>query len=374
MALGGLLVVAALAWLIFADGDDGGENSGQGAGATADPVFGLAADFTTEQLVDQVLLLGFDGTDGTAPFLAEARGRQLGGVLIRSENWFGIDQGRALVESVRTAGELGGPVPPLIVASQEGGPYRSFADLPPEQTELEIGDTGKAGAARNWAEETGEALREAGFDLNLFPVADVATLDAPIADRAFSDDPLIAAELTAAAVRGCIDAKLACAPLHFPGLGAASQDTTRGPATVSLDAAALSARDLEPFRAAFAVGAPAVVLSLAFYAAYDPVTPGALAEPVATGLLRDELGFEGVAIADDLGSGAVRFGYASGEAAVAAIAAGADMLEISSPRDQDEIREALIAAVGDGSLSRDRLFEAAGRVLELKRSQGLVEE
>ena len=117
-----------------------------------------------------------------------------------------------------------------------------------------------------------------------------------------------------------------------------------------------------------------MVLSLAVYAAYDPVTPGAFAEPVATGLLRDELGFEGVAIADDLGSGAVRSGYSSGEAAVAAIAAGADMLEISSPRDQDEIREALIAAVGDGSLSRDRLFEAAGRVLELKRSQGLVEK
>ena len=230
LALGGLLVVAALAWLIFAGGDDGGENERQGAGATADPVFGLAADFTTEQLVDQVLLLGFDGTDGTAPFLAEARGRQLGGVLIRSENWFGVDQGRALVESVRTAGELGGPVPPLIVASQEGGPYRSFADLPPEQTELEIGDTGKAGAARNWAEETGEALRAAGFDLNLFPVADVATLDSPIADRAFSDDPLLAAELTAAAVRGCSrrEARLRAAALPRPRRRLAGHESRPG--------------------------------------------------------------------------------------------------------------------------------------------------
>ena len=111
---------------------------------------------------------------------------------------------------------------------------------------------------------------------------------------------------TAAALRGCRDEGLACAPLHFPGLGAASQDTSRGPATVSLDAASLSSRDLEPFRAAFAEGAPAVVVSLAFYGAYDTITPGALAEPVATGLLRDELGFDGAAITDDLGSGAVR--------------------------------------------------------------------
>ncbi len=79
---------------------------------------------------------------------------------------------------------------------------------------------------------------------------------------------------------------------------------------------------------------PAVVLSLAFYAAYDPVTPAALSEPVATGLLRDQLGFSGVAITDDLGAGAVRSGYSVPKAAVAALAAGSDLIQIDSPVDQ----------------------------------------
>src|SRR4051794_6247345 len=152
-------------------------------------------------------------------------------------------------------------------------------------SELQIGNRGSSHVAEQWAQAGGEALRSAGVDLELFPVADVAPANSPLVERSFSDDPAVAARMTAAALRGCDHAGIACAPLHFPGLGAASQDTDQGPATVSLDAASLAKRDLSPFRAAFAEHAPAVVLSLAFYAAYDPVTPGALAPQVATNLL-----------------------------------------------------------------------------------------
>ncbi|MGH2987430.1 MAG: glycoside hydrolase family 3 N-terminal domain-containing protein, partial [Solirubrobacterales bacterium] len=177
----------------------------------------------------------------------------------------------------------------------------------------------------------------------------------------------------AAAILGCREAGVASAPLHFPGLGAASQDTSRGPATVGLDPESLAARDLVPFEAAFAERVPAVVLSLAIYTAYDPVTPGALAEPVVTGLLRERLGFEGVAITDDLGAGAVRAGHTVDEAAVEALAAGADLLQIGSPEDQVRVREGILAALESGELPEARLQEAAARVLELKLAQGLFE-
>jgi beta-N-acetylhexosaminidase len=333
----------------------------------------LSTQLSPDQLVDQVLLLGFDGTTkADTPILGVLAARQLGGVIVQPQNWTDAAQGAALTRALRAAGSTEARIPPLVVAAQEGGRYRSFGDLPPQLTELQIGDGGSIGSAEAWARDTGRALRANGFDLNLFPVADVATLDSPIADRAFSDDPAAAAQLTAAAVRGCRDAQIACAALHFPGLGAASQDTTEGPATVSLDPASLAARDLQAFQAAFAEHVPAVVLSLAFYAAYDPVTPGALAEPVATGLLRDELGFDGVAITDDLGSGAVRSDYSVAKAAVAAIAAGADMVQIDSPDEQGNVRDALLAALDSGELSEARLREAAGRVLELKRKLGLL--
>jgi beta-N-acetylhexosaminidase len=102
------------------------------------------------------------------------------------------------------------------------------------------------------------------------------------------------------------------------------------------------------------------------------VTPAALSESVATGLLRDQLAYDGLAITDDLGAGAIKAGYEVPEAAVTAIQAGADMLQIGSPDDQDGVREALLEAVRSGAISEDRLAEAAGRVLELKRSRGLL--
>ena len=121
--------------------------------------------------------------------------------------------------------------------------------------------TGPAGAA--WAGETATALGNAGFDLNLAPIADVSTLDSPLSDRAFSDDVRQVTAMTRASVRGCRDKEAVCATPYFPGLGAASQSTSEGPATVSLDIGSLEARDLAPFRAAINENVPGVVVSLA---------------------------------------------------------------------------------------------------------------
>ena len=375
-AIAVVLVLAATAglWLLlFRSDDEQTASEAEPEPALTGPVADLVAGLSPAQLADQVLLLGFEGTDAASPFLDQVRTRELGGVMVDRQNWLDSASGTALVGGIRAAGRRGDRIPPLIVTSQEGGPYRALADLPPVQTELEIGGTGSVAEAEDWATETSAALVAAGFDLNLSPLADVATLDSALADRAFSDDPLAVAQLTAAAVRGCRGEGIACAALHFPGLGAASQDTSRGPATVGLDPESLAARDLVPFDAVFAERVPAVVLSLAIYTAYDPVTPGALAEPVVTGLLRERLSFEGVAITDDLGAGAVRAGHTVDEAAVEALAAGADLLQIGSPEDQTGVRDRILAALESGELPEARLQEAAARVLELKLAQGLFE-
>jgi beta-N-acetylhexosaminidase len=321
-----------------------------------------------EQKVDSLLVSGFDDPAGAE---ARLRSAELGGIVVGAEDW--AAGGRGLVSRLRRAGASGaGRVPPLLVARQEGGAYRSYPDLPPAVRQLDVGAQADPAIAQSWALEAGAALGKAGFDLNLAPLADVATLDSPVADRAFSDDPALVAAMVSAAARGCRQSGLACAFSHFPGLGAASDDTATGPATVSLDRAALAARDLEPFRAAFAAGAPATVLSLAFYAAYDPVTPAALSPAIATGLLRDELKFKGVAITDDLGSGAITAGVGAPEAAVQAIAAGSDLVVIDDPAQAKQAREALLEAARSGALPPERLDQAAARVLKLKRELGML--
>jgi beta-N-acetylhexosaminidase len=373
MAVLGAAVATVGAWFVLVRGGDGdGAAEHVAARGISEPVRQLVGELEVGDRVDQVLLLGFEGTDADGPIADELSHHHLGGVLFGPQNWLNREQGTRLVGALRATALRSQRVLPLIIAQQEGGPYRSLTDLEPAQSQLDVGFTASTTAAEAWAREAGEDLRAAGIDLNLFPVADVATIDSPLADRTFSDDPQVAAAMTAAAVRGCRQARIACAPLHFPGLGAASQDTDEGPATVSLDPASLAARDVEAFRAAFAERAPAVVLSLAYYAAYDPVTPGALTPGVTTELLRDELGFEGLAITDDLSAGAITATYPAAFAAVEALRAGADLIQISRPSDQRGVREALVEAVSSGQIPELRLDEAAGRVLELKLKLGLL--
>jgi beta-N-acetylhexosaminidase len=376
VAIVAALAATAAAYFLFVRGEDPAP-APQPAGGTAEVPEGvryLVDGLTPEQKVDGILLVGFDGTDASAPLLETLRERQVGGVVIRPANWLDASQGTALVDEMHAAAAEGGEVPPLFAAAQEGGEHRALGDMPPDNRALNIGDFGDTELAQDWAFETGEAMRDAGFDMNLAPVADVATLDSPIADRAFSDDPNLSAQMTAAAVRGCNEARVACVAKHFPGLGAASASTDDGPATVSLDEATLTTRDLLPFEAAIAEGVPAVMLSHAFYAAYDPVVPGSLSPEVATGLLRERLGFTGVAITDDLGTGAVRAIGGVRTAGVAAVNAGADMLLVESPADAEGVRDELIAAAESGDVAAERLDQAVGRVLELKRILGLLEE
>jgi beta-N-acetylhexosaminidase len=369
------VVATALIYLLVLRGD-GSPDPGAGAGATGggvtEPVARLVAQMSLEERVDQVLLLGFEGTDASSPIFEELASRQLGGVLIDEQNWVDATAGATLAGALRAEALRRSRISPLIATKQEGGIYRSLPDLPPEERELDLGREGDPAFVERWAFDAAQGLRASGIDLNLGLVADVAGPESPVAGRAFSSDPVIAAELTGAAVRGCDAGKVACAVLHFPGLGAASQDVAQGPATVSLDPATLASRDLAAFEAAFAEGVPAVVLSLAFYASYDAVTPGALSRPVAAGLLRDDLGYEGAAITDDLGAGAVKATSSVPDAAVEALRAGADMVQIASPGDQKGVAEALVEAARDGVIPSDRLAEAAGRVLELKRSLNLL--
>jgi beta-N-acetylhexosaminidase len=366
------LAAIALVWLLLSGGGDE-QDAGEGT-ATAgergalDPA-GRGAPDSLEELVEGVMLVGFEGKEAKGA-LEGLDGHAYGAVLVGPANWAGKEPGTKLVADLREQLGKGDGRAPLIVARQEGGVYRALADLPPELREIEVGDRGEPKLATEWGEETSKTLADAGFDLNLAPVADVAPLSSAIADRAFSDDPGAAARMTVAALEGCEKGGVACAVSHFPGLGSASQDTDQGPAPVGLDQQALATRDLIPFRAAFRAGAPATVISNGLYVAFDPVTPAALTPEIVTGLLRDDLGFDGVAISDDIGAGAIEAVTDPGDAAVEAVAAGVDLVQVADPGDVKRVRAALLAAAEEGELTRERLEEANGRIARLAGGGG----
>jgi beta-N-acetylhexosaminidase len=368
-----LAVMGAAAWFFFIrDDGDSAEPSRQASDRPArEPISDnpVVRRMSVEERIDQVLMLGFEGNAPDAPGVVELADGDVGAVIVRTENWTGADAGKKLVAALKA----GGDIPPLIAASHEGGEFRSFSDLPPEARALDIAREDSPKAATEWAKAGSAALAAAGFDLNLFPVADVATLDSPLAGRAFSDDPAQVASLTRAALKGCDEAGIACAPLHFPGLGSASQDTSQGPATVATDLATLTSRDLVPFQAV-SRSAPAMVVSLGLYPDFDAVVPGALTLGVVTDLLRGTVGFRGVAISDDLGAGAVAGSYSAPDAAVRALAAGIDLVQIANPEDGKDVAAAIETAVDKGEIEPERLAEAAERVIKLKRQLGLIDD
>jgi beta-N-acetylhexosaminidase len=333
----------------------------------------LARRLPLERKVAQLFLLGFEGQDLTAPVFEQMRRQDLGGLVFERRNYVDPQQIASLAGEGRVIAESEAHVPPFVMVSQEGGEFSEFPDLPPTAAPSQLGSADEAEEA---ASEAAATLGPLGFNAVLAPVVDVGTADGTGAldERAFSDDPERVGDYARAVVRAYAAEHVMAVPKHFPGLGAAGQPPENGPTSVGLTVPELRARDLVPFRAAFEADAIAVLISHGSYTTDDFVTPGSLSKSIATGLLREELGFAGVSITDDLASPAVTAISAIPDAAVAALQAGVDLVWISGPRgDQEAAINAVLNAVRAGDISRARIDQALLRSLTAKRALGLIE-
>ena len=330
----------------------------------------LVAALPVDRKVAQLLLVGFDGRDASAPFFSTLRGIDVGGVVVEQRNYNGAAALGSLTGAIRSATAGRSHEAPLILAPQEGGQFSAFPDLPPQTA---AGDLSGVLAAAADAARAARTLKRLGFNGVLAPDADVGASSGtdPLGPRAYSDDPRQVSAYVAAVVAAYRSARMLSAPLHFPGIGAATGSTDDGPAEVGLDMRALGRRDLVPFRAAVQAGVPAIVVGHAGYAPDSFVVPGSLSHAIETNLLRFELGFRGVAITDELEAGAIVAGNAIPTAAVQAVRAGADMVRISGPADWPTAYRALLAAVRTKQIPVARLNDAVTRIITVKRELGL---
>lgn len=332
----------------------------------------LADELPLEFKVAQLFLLGFPGQDAYDPIFERLRELGIGGIVLDEVNYSYADQLGALAGQAAAVAAEAGHVAPWVLAPQEGGENNAFADLPPASS---AADTRSGAQSFEEAELAARTLAPLGVNGVLAPVADVAPPDAlSVGSRAYSDDPREVATYVDAVVDAYRGTAVLSAASHFPGLGSATADTRLGVAQVPTSLDGLRRHDLIPFRAAIRAGVPAIVLSNALYVTDDFVTPGSLSQAIATALLRDELRFGGIAITDDLADPAVTALSSIPDAAVQAIQAGADVVQISGPPDaQQAAYEAVLAAVRDGRIDRVRLEAAVLRNLSTKYDYGLVE-
>jgi beta-N-acetylhexosaminidase len=211
----------------------------------------------------------------------------------------------------------------------------------------------------------GDEMLALGINVDFAPVLDVVAGPNPALEgRHLGADPEVVAELGLAFWRGLELAGVIAVPKHFPGHGRAVADPHDEVARVGAPLADLQAVDFLPFSAAVAAGARAIMVGHPIYEALDPGLPASLS-PVVLALLRDDFGFGGVAITDALNMAGATLGRDPGDLAVAALAAGEDLLLVIDPAQIERTVAAIVAAVATGSLSLERLQEAAARVRAL---------
>ncbi|MGW8781556.1 glycoside hydrolase family 3 protein [Streptomyces sp. NPDC055796] len=322
-------------------------------------------DLTRDALA--VLQPGFEGTTAPAWLLRQVR-EGLTAVGLFGRNIASPEQLAALTAQLRAERE-----DILVAIDEEGGDVtrlevRGGSSFPGN---LALGAVDDTGLTRDVARELGRRLAECGVNLNWAPSADVnSNPDNPVIGvRSFGADTRLAARHTAAYVEGLQAAGVAACTKHFPGHGDTNVDSHHALPRIDADLDTLVARELVPFKAAVAAGTKAVMSAHILVPALDPTRPATLSPQILTGLLRKELGYEGLIVTDGMEMNAIAGTYGIERGSVLAIAAGADAICVGGGLADEatvlRLRDALVAAVREGALPQERLADAAARVRAL---------
>jgi len=322
--------------------------------------------------VGQLIAVSFPGNTVTPELRRLIVDYKVGAVLLFRRNFANAADLARLTGQLEALGrEARLPAPPLVTLDQEGGRVLRVTDgVAPLPAALALAGGG-AEAVRQATAATADGLRRLGIGLNLAPVADVRTNpdDAVIGDRAFGGDPDQVAVMVAAAVSGLHQSGIGATLKHFPGLGGAAGDPHAAMPTEWRTVEEWASTLALGFAAGIAAGADAVMTTAEYVPGLDPTwTPALFSRPVVTGLLRERLGFQGVIVSDALDMAGITAAYALPQAAVAAVAAGNDLLLLGAGN--SDAAEAAIAAIREavaaGIIPADQIEESAARIVALR--------
>lgn len=324
--------------------------------------------------VGQMLVVGMNGTEPNYYVEKMVDERNIGGVLLLGHNMESEEQTRELTDSLQRLSVETEPATPLFVAvDHEGGEVQGAPWVPAQVSAAEVGGRADPEETRGISARIGGELRRGGVNTNLAPVIDTGS-GAAIGSRSYGDDPALVALMGAAAVGGFEEAGIVSAAKHFPNHGPTLEDSHVARPVVDHDIETVVRSDLAPFRAAVEAGVPMVMMGHLVYPAVDPERPASLS-PAAVWLLRDELGFDGVIVTDDLIMEGARRGGSIAEAALQAVEAGVDLLIISGPPgEQAAAHDAIVAAVNSGEIPRERIEASVGRIERVKDRYQLIGE
>ena len=297
----------------------------------------------------------------------------VGGVVIFGRNISSPEQLTDFLAALQSASQT----PLFLAVDEEGGSVSRLAGearfrLPRYESAAAVGAGGDPAAAEEMGRTIGAYLKRYGFSMDFAPVADVMTNpDNPvIGDRAFSGDPDVVSAMAAAMAGGLLESGIIPVYKHFPGHGDTREDSHLALAVTRKSYEELVACEWLPYLRGDLTRCGVMVGHIAVPAVTGDMLPASMSEILVNGVLRSELGFDGLVITDSLAMGAVAAAYTPGEAAVNALLAGCDVLLI--PEDLPAACAAVLRAVRDGELTEERIDLSVSRILRYKALAGLL--
>ena len=354
-AIGAGAVVLALLIGVIALASGGGEDGG-------------AEETPLKKLAGQTIIAPVGERGPDQRLLKQARKGQIGGVVLIGD--LQPDDVQGYLQKLRKAARDGDNPPLLVMVDQEGGFVKRLPG-PPDVAPNDLGESGDPTAAKAEGQKTAAFLKPLGINVDLAPLMDVnipQTADT-IKTRTFGDDPAVVSELGVGFIQGLQEGGVAATAKHFPGLGLSTVNTDFRRVDIAASAADQEAA-LEPFRAAVETGVDLVMVSSAIYPDLDPENPASLS-PAAVQLLREDLGFEGLVVTDDLEAPAITDVTSPEQAGIAALNAGGDLIlyGTSSAASRSVLRS-IAKAAKKGAIDRAAIQRAYDQITAFKATLG----
>jgi len=334
-------------------------------------------DMTLDEKIGQMIFSGVNGTEMTAETKEIIDTYHVGGIILFGDNIESKKQTVSFLNDMKAV-NADNPFPLLLGVDEEGGSVTRMPDavksLP---TSRSIGKLNDPDTAFKAGTILGEQMQALGFNLDFAPVLDInSNPDNPvIGDRSFGSNPEVVSRMGIQTMKGIQSEGIISVIKHFPGHGDTGVDSHLELPKVDKSRKKLSEMELVPFKKAISKGADVSMIAHILLPQIDTKHPASMSKKVITGILREDLGFDGVVITDDLTMEAITNHYNVADAAVQTVKAGGDLLLVAHDPDLvAAVFNKLKAAVENGEISEERINESVERITRLKAKYNLSNE
>lgn len=331
------------------------------------------SDLSLEEKVGQMIFAGIKGTDITNETKKIISTHQVGGIILFKDNLKNANQSVSLLNAIKQE-NTNNKVPLFLGVDEEGGRISRLPELTKLPTNEELGKRNDISLSYNIGKLLGKELSAFGFNLDFAPVLDINSNphNPIIGDRSFGTDAELVSELGLQMMKGIQSEQVISVIKHFPGHGDTAVDSHKELPIIQKSLEELQALELIPFKHAIEQGAEVVMVGHILLPKIDSTYPASISERIITDVLREQLGYEGIIITDDMTMKAILNNLEIGESAVSAVKAGNDIVLVAhNYANVKKAIDSIIKAIENGEITEQRIDESVKRILSIKKKYNL---